>query len=192
MKNAVILHGLPDKEEYYNSNFPAQSNAHWIGWLHKQLQLNDIFTQAPEMPLSFKPEYKIWKKEFERYDIGPSTLLVGHSCGGGFLIRWLSENKEAKVGKVILVVPWLNPDDNPKYDTGDFFEFDIDPDLVGRTTGTVIFRSSNDFSDVLKSIDILKNNLKNIKIRNFQNYGHFCERDFKTDKFSELLEECLK
>ena len=192
MKNAVILHGLPDKEEYYDPNFPAQSNAHWIGWLHKQLQLNDIFTQAPEMPLCFKPEYKIWKKEFERYDIGPSTLLVGHSCGGGFLIRWLSENKEAKVGKVILVAPWLNPDDNPKYYTGDFFEFDIDSKLIDRTAGIIIFRSSNDFSDVLKSIDILKAKIKDIKICEFKDYGHFCDRDLKTDAFPELLEECLR
>ena len=153
---------------------------------------SDCALCPPEMPLSFKPEYKIWKKEFERYDIGPSTLLVGHSCGGGFLIRWLSENKEAKVGKVILVAPWLNPDDNPKYYTGDFFEFDIDSKLIDRTAGIIIFRSSNDFSDVLKSIDILKAKIKDIKICEFKDYGHFCDRDLKTDAFPELLEECLR
>jgi predicted alpha/beta hydrolase family esterase len=189
MKNAVVLHGLPDEEEYYDPDFPAQSNAHWIGWLQKQLQRKDIFTQTPEMPLSFKPDYKVWKKEFERYDITPETLLVGHSCGGGFLIRWLSENKDTKVGKVILVAPWLNPDN--LHDTGSFFDFEIDPSLVSRTTETVIFRSSNDFGDVLKSIDIMKDKIKDLTIREFQDHGHFCKRDLGTEAFPELLEECL-
>src|SRR3989304_5335346 len=110
MKNAIILHGLPDKDEYYDPDFPAQSNAHWIPWLQKQLQRKDIFTQTPEMPLSFKPEYTVWRKELERYDIGPKTLLVGHSCGGAFLVLWLSEHKDVKVAKVVLVAPWINPD----------------------------------------------------------------------------------
>ena len=162
MKNAIILHGLPDKEEYYDPDFPAQSNAHWIAWLQKQLQRKDIFTQTPEMPLSFKPDYKVWKKEFERYDIDPETLLVGHSCGGGFLVRWLSEHKDTKVGKVILVAPWINPDDNPESETGTFFHFDIDPNLVERTASTVIFRSSNDFEDVLESVDVLKKKIRNV------------------------------
>ncbi len=192
MKNAVILHGLPDKEEYYDPDFPAQSNAHWIAWLQKQLQRKDIFTQTPEMPMSFKPNYPVWKREFERYDITPNTLLVGHSCGGGFLVRWLSEHPNTKVGKVILVAPWINPAEKPKYDTGNFFEFEIDPDLVNRTIETVIFRSSNDSEDVLKSIEILKAKIKNLKIREFKNYGHFCDRDLKTDAFPELLAECLK
>lgn len=189
MKNAIILHGLPDKEEYYDLDFPAQSNAHWLGWLQKQLQAKDIFTQTPEMPMSFAPDYEVWKKEFERYDITPETLLVGHSCGGGFLVRWLSENKDKKVGKLILVAPWLNPD--KRYDTGTFFNFEIDPNFPSRTARPVIFRSSNDFEDVLESIDILKDKVQGISIREFENYGHFCERDLKTQAFPELLAECL-
>jgi|SRR3989344_7658186 len=192
MKNAIILHGRADKDEYYDPDFPAQSNAHWVGWLQKQLQRKDIFTQAPEMPLSFKPDYKIWKREFERYDIGPGTILVGHSCGGGFLVRWLSEHKEVKVGKVVLVAPWINPDDNPESQTGTFFHFDIDLNLAERTKKTVILRSSNDFEDVLETIDILREKIKNVEIREFKDYGHFCKEDLGTDAFPELLEECLK
>jgi len=192
MKNAIILHGRPDDWEYYGLEYPAQSNSHWIPWLQKQLQVKDIFTQTPEIPISFKPDYKVWEKEFERYDTGPETILVGHSCGGGFIVRWLSEHKETKVGKVVLVAPWINPGDKPESETGSFFHFDIDPNLSERTKKTVIFRSSNDVADVLETIDILREKIKNIEIREFKNYGHFCKSDLGTEAFPELLEECLK
>jgi alpha-beta hydrolase superfamily lysophospholipase len=42
------------------------------------------------------------RSEFERYDIFPETDLVGHSCGGGFFVRWLSKHLEVKVGNVVL------------------------------------------------------------------------------------------
>ncbi len=192
MKNAIILHGRPDREEYYGLEYPAQSNSHWVPWLQKQLQAKDIFTQTPEMPMSFRPDYSTWKKEFERFDIGPGTLLVGHSCGGGFLVRWLSENIDAKVGKVVLVAPWLNPEDNLASETGDFFHFDIDKDFPSRTESVTIFNSDNDFSDVHDSVEMIRKTAPEVKYKEFHNYGHFCSSDLKTDAFPELLEECLK
>lgn len=30
-------------------------------------------------------------REFGRFEINTDTILVGHSCGGGFLLRWLSD-----------------------------------------------------------------------------------------------------
>jgi predicted alpha/beta hydrolase family esterase len=154
MRNAIILHGRPDKDEYYNPDIPAYSNWHWIPWLQKQLQAKDIFTQTPEIPMSFRPNYEIWKTEFERYDIGPGTILVGHSCGGGFLVRWLSENKDTKVGKVVLVAPWINPDDDPESETGDFFKFEIDKNFPTRTAGVTIFSSDNDYDSVVNLLAI--------------------------------------
>lgn len=107
MKNAIILHGKsgPGEQEYYNPDFPAASNSHWIPWLQKQLMIRDIYAQTPEVPNSWKPDYATWCKEFERYDITPETVLVGHSCGGGFLVRWLSERPDVRVDKVVLVAP---------------------------------------------------------------------------------------
>lgn len=120
MKNAILVPGRPDKEEYYDPKYPTNSNNHWFPWLSKQLQVNDVFAVVIEPPEPWKPRYGAWKKEFERFDITPETVLVGHSCGGGFLIRWLSENKDKKVGRVVLVAPWLNPESNAISDTADF------------------------------------------------------------------------
>lgn len=191
MKNAIIFHGRPDKDEYYDLGYPAQSNGHWIPWLQKQLQAKDIFTQTPEVPMSFRPNYKTWKKEFERFDIGPETILVGHSCGGGFLVRWLSENKNIKVGKVVLVAPWINPEDNPASETGDFFHFEIDPNIVTRVNGLVMFLSDDDEGTIQTTAKILKDKIAGLKVKDFQGYGHFTEGSMKTTKFPELLEECL-
>ncbi|HZP55752.1 MAG TPA: alpha/beta hydrolase [Candidatus Saccharimonadales bacterium] len=192
MRNAVIIHGRPDKDEYYSPNMPSLSNMHWLPWLQRQLQLKNIIAQTPEIPMSFRPDYKIWKKELERFDITSETILVGHSCGGGFLVRWLTENKDVKVGKVVLVAPWINPDDNPASETGDFFHFELDPTIASRTKGLIIFLSDNDNQrGVKETVHILKDKVDKIAIKNFQNYGHFLLEDMGTEKFPELLEECL-
>lgn len=58
MKNAIILHGMPSKEEYYDSSAVAQSNMHWIPWVQRQLILEDVLAQAPELPTPFDPRYE--------------------------------------------------------------------------------------------------------------------------------------
>lgn len=189
--NAIILHGTPDKEEYYSLKYPAQSNSHWIPWIQKQLQVKDIFTQTPEMPMSFKPDYNIWKKEFECYDIGSDTILVGHSCGAGFIVRWLSENQDAKVGKVVLVSPWLNPFNDQKHKARSFFDFKIDSGISSRTRGITVFYSDDDFKGVSESVDTLKNKVRILNIKQLKGYGHFCYKDMGTIEFPELLEEIV-
>ncbi|MEK7071038.1 MAG: alpha/beta fold hydrolase [Patescibacteria group bacterium] len=190
MKNAIILHGLPDKKEYYDPKVPSASNHHWIPWLQKELLSNEIAAQTPEVPHAFEAHYESWKKEFERFEITPETILVGHSCGGGFIVRWLSEHKNVKVGNVILVAPWIDP--TKELGDNDFFDFKVDPNVTSRTKKFVIFNSDNDSEAVHKSIQIIKDTVKGTKFVEFHNYGHFCLEDMKTTKFPELLAECLK
>jgi predicted alpha/beta hydrolase family esterase len=191
MINAILVPGRPDKDDYYDPQYPTNSNSHWFPWLSKQLQVNDIFAVAIEQPEPWRPRYDIWKKEFERFDITPQTVLVGHSCGGGFLVRWLSENKDRKVGKVVLVAPWLNPENNPASDTSDFFDFEIDPNLVSRTAGVTIFNSDNDKATIQTSVQIIRGKAKDINYKEFHNHGHFRFMDMNTVEFPELLQECL-
>lgn len=192
MKNAILVPGTPGKEEYYSPSSPTVSNSHWLPWLSKQLQIKDVFTVAIEIPNSWQPRYEIWKKEFERFDIAEDTVLVGHSCGGGFLVRWLSENKNKRVNKVVLVAPWLNPENDPSSDTADFFDFEIDPELASRTSGLTIFCSDDDQESIQKSVQIIRNNIKNIGYREFHGYGHFTLASMRTVEFPELVEEILK
>lgn len=189
MRNAIILHGKPSKNEYYNLEYQSPSNMHWLPWLQRQLLLKDILAQTPEMPTPYEPNYDNWCEVFEQFGKDEKTVLVGHSCGGGFLVRWLSEHPNVKVGKVVLVAPWIDPDRN---DTTDFFDFTIDASLAGRTAGVIIFNSDNDYPGVLESVHILRESIEGVRYREFHNYGHFCYKDLKTDAFPELLEEIIK
>lgn len=189
MKNAIILHGGPSKEEYYNPEAASMSNAHWIPWLQGQLLKHEIATATPEVPHSFDRNWSVWNREVERFDIGPDTTLVGHSTGAGFFVKYLSIHKELIVNKVILVAPWLDPD---REHTKNFFDdFDIDPDMVKRTAGVTIFSSDNDQASVLKTVRILREKVKNIQYKEFPDFGHFCMNDMKSSKFPELLHVIL-
>lgn len=190
MKNAIILHGGPSKTEYYDPEAPSMSNAHWIPWLQGQLLKHDIPTATPEVPNSYDRNWKVWTKEVERFDITPETMLIGHSTGSGYFIKYLSIHPKLKVGKVVLVAPWLDPYHNK---TKDFFDnFEIDPNFPKRTKGVTVFASDNDQDSVQKTVEIVRAKVKDIKYKEFHNYGHFCYDDLKTDKFPELLKQILK
>jgi uncharacterized protein len=192
MKTAILVPGRPDKEEYYDPKYPSNSNNHWFPWLTKQLMMNDIHTVAIEPPKPWQPRYDVWKREFERFDIDSDTILVGHSCGGGFLVRYLSEHKDLKVGKVVLVAPWINPDNYEVSDTADFFDFQIDPDFPTRTEGITVFISSDDEPSVVETVGILKEKVKNIELKEYKDKGHFTSETLGTEEFPELLAVILR
>lgn len=187
MKTAIIIHGYNDKSEYFDVSRPSASNDHWIPWIQRQLLLKGVETQTPEMPGFYEPNYEKWKEMLERFDLNESTMLVGHSCGGGFLVRYLSENN-VKVGKVVLVAPWLDPEKNID---PNFFKFEIDQNLVSKTTGLKVMYSIDDHSEILESIKILKSKIKDAEFQEFQDKGHFVLGSLKTDKFPELLTNLL-
>jgi predicted alpha/beta hydrolase family esterase len=187
MSNAILVPGRPDKEEHYDPARPSNSEDHWFSWLKRQLILRDIHAVSIEPPFPFRPRYDEWKKEFERFELEPDTILVGHSCGGGFLIRYLSEHKDIRVGKVALVAPWINPDEYEVSDTADFFDFEIDPDFPDRTQGVSVFISSDDEPSVVKTVDILHAKVPNLDMHQYSDKGHFCLENLGTQEFPELL-----
>lgn len=189
MKTAIILHGMPSQKEYFAPRGASQSNKHWIPWIQNQLILNGVLAQTPEFPEPYKPVYEKWRRVFEQFKIDRNAMLIGHSCGGGFLVRWLSENK-TNVGKIALVAPWLDPYRSLKTK---FFDFKIDPNLAKRAKSLTILFSKDDYRDVVKSVNQLKEGLKgsNIKFKEFTNRGHFTLNDMKTEKFPELRDTLL-
>jgi predicted alpha/beta hydrolase family esterase len=185
MKNAIILHGLPSREEYYDEAYPSASNSHWLPWLQKQLMIHGVKADTPEIPHIYVPSYDTFVKEVERFDITLETLLVGHSLGAGFWVRYLSEHPEITVDKVVLVAPWLNLDH--EYDI-DFFNFEVDQKLTDRMNECIIFNSDNDETSVQESTQYLKEKFPQAVLRDFHNYGHFTLGSMQTDAFPELLQ----
>jgi predicted alpha/beta hydrolase family esterase len=188
MKNVILLHGLPSKKEYYNSNWPSASNSHWFPWLQQELMVNEIKADTPEVFRVFELHYESWVEEVERFPIGPDTILVGHSAGAGFWVRYLSEHPEIFVDKVILVAPWLNLD--REYNS-DFYDFEIDPSIAEHAKDFIIFSSDNDGQAMQDSVEYLVEKLPNVSVQTFHEYGHFTQRTLKDNTFPELLEAIL-
>ncbi|KKR07426.1 MAG: hypothetical protein UT43_C0027G0005 [Parcubacteria group bacterium GW2011_GWC1_39_29] len=188
MKTAIIIHGMPSKEEYLNPTNPSASHNHWFPWLQRQLILNGVLAQTPEMPTPYEARYEEWCSVLEQFHINEDTILVGHSLGGGFLVRWLSENK-TKVGRVVLVAPWLDP--NKELTTG-FFNFSIDPELANRTKGLTVFISDDDDQEELTSSEILKNTVPGLNVKEFTGKGHFILQHMGTNEFPELRDALLQ
>jgi predicted alpha/beta hydrolase family esterase len=189
MKNAILIHGWNTKDEYYDPARPTASNDHWFPWLTKQLVLKDINTVSIEMPNGYYPEYDVWKRELERYDISDQTMLVGHSCGGGFLVRWLSENPDKKVSKVFLVAPWLGLEFGDEPFDKTFFDFEPVRTIAQQTKGLHIFNSTDDFLEVLESVKIIREKVDDIQYHEFNDKGHFVLNSLGGPEFPELLQE---
>lgn len=165
------------------------SNSNWTPWLQKQLLALDIDATTPEVPHAYILDYEVWKREVQRFEIGPETILVGHSTGGGFWVRYLSEHPDLRVGRVVLVAPWFDP---ANIKQSDFFEFAFDTDIASRTKGLVIFNSDDDHPGIHWSVEILRQTQKTFDEREFHKYGHFCLDDMRTKEFPELLEEIVR
>ena len=121
MKSALILHGTCDRKEYFDENMSSLSNSHWFPWLQKQFLCHDILCQTPELPNAYNPNYNDWKKIFENFYNEDVKIIIGHSAGAGFILKWLQDNPQTKLDKLILVAPWLDPDK----ECTDFLDFQM-------------------------------------------------------------------
>lgn len=179
----IILHGCPP-----NKQTVTPKNNRWMNWLENKLNENGFDAIAPDMPTSWNPKYIEWKNEFEKYPVSENSLLIGHSCGGAFLVRWLLETNK-KVKKLILVAPAKIPE--TQTDTRqDLYKFSLPDDATNIADEIVIF-TSNDFPHHLKSLEIYKKSLKS-KLIKLENKFHFLFFQMKTNEFPELLKEVLK
>jgi uncharacterized protein len=191
MKKAVIIHGMPGREEYFDAAQVAPSQNHWIPWLQRQLILHDVLAQTPEMPRPFDPKYEEWAPILDGFRPDQETMLVGHSLGAGFLARWLSERdlkKDGRVGKVVLVAPWMDP--SKELITG-FFDFILDTMIAEKTAGLTVFISNDDDDEMHATLDMLQGTVLGLQVREFEGKGHFTKKDMGTNEFPELRDHLL-
>ncbi len=183
--NVVIVHGCPGKNKKPLEK--ENKKKRWRFWVKNELLKKGINCETPEMPSPWQPKYKDWKKEFDKIKIDENSILVGHSAGGGFLVRWLGETKK-KIKKLILVAPaiihsceWHN--------LSDLLDFEISDDLKN-VNEILLFISKDDSEGLLKSSTIFESAL-NLRKKEFDNKGHFTEKTMGTDKFPEIIDEIL-
>ena len=183
-KKCIIIHGCPsDKEKAMNPERRTYDK-HWIPWTKNKLIAKNIETETPLMPSPWQPDYERFKAEFEKYDVDKNTILVGHSCGCAFLVRWLGETKR-KIFKLILVAPWKIPNKDDDFRKA-FYIYKIDETIKDRVNKIVMFTSNDEEDKGKESLKIFHDALGG-EIINLENHGHYCLGDMGTEEFPELL-----
>lgn len=178
----IILHGCPPSEEMVT---PKEKR--WMNWLADKLNEVGLTAVAPEMPTSWKPKYEAWKKEFEQYPVSRKSVLIGHSCGAAFMVRWLMETG-IRVKKLILVAPAKVPE-SAEDKRQDLYNFDLPTDVPPIADEIVLF-TSNDLPHHLQSLALYTKAL-NPRVIKVENKVHFLFFQMGTNEFPELLDEAL-
>ncbi|MDO8628705.1 MAG: alpha/beta hydrolase [Nanoarchaeota archaeon] len=184
--NCILLHGCPSTEE---KALRRTYDKHWMPWIKQELEKRNIPTEIPLMPAPWKPDYLAFKKEFDKIKtITDNTILIGHSCGASFLVRWLGETKK-KIKKLFLVAPWKIPWREDGTDIG-FFTYTIDPTISTRVKKIIIFTADDEEKDGKTSVKLFHRALQG-KIIKLKGKGHYTQEDMETEQFPELLHEIL-
>ena len=158
----------------------------WFPWIKNELLKKKIEVRIPTMPIHVDATYSDWKKIFDKLEINDRSVLVGHSRGTAFLVRWLGETKK-KIKKLILVAPWKFADKKYKET---FYNFDVDPSIKERVEEIIIFTSNDEESAGKKSLEAYKNTLGG-RVIELLNHGHFTKEDMNAEEFPELLSEII-
>jgi predicted alpha/beta hydrolase family esterase len=178
--NIIIVHGRADNKK----DNPA---SHWMSWIKKELAEKNISVIVPLMPKPWTPNYKNWKKEFDKLEINEGSVLIGHSCGCAFLVRWLGETKR-KINKLTLVAPWKIAESQ---DEKEFYNYEINEIVKDNVNKIIIFTSNNEEEDGKKSVNLFHKYLSG-EVIELKDHGHFIFGDMRTEEFPELLSRILE
>jgi len=190
MNSLILIPGKPTRERYENPKEPKPHEANWFPWIADEVGKVGIRASVAVMPRPYHPVYEDWRKVFE--SLGPideSTGLVGHSAGAGFQARWLSENRDVRVDRVVWVAPYR--DVAGKY--GDFSRYVLDTGLTERVGSLTIFNSTDDDPPIQEYAHELAAALPAARLVEFEGYGHFrIGHNMSGPEFPELLHELVE
>ncbi|MGC9309911.1 MAG: class I tRNA ligase family protein, partial [Candidatus Nanoarchaeia archaeon] len=190
IKNCIIIHGSPSKDRTKEKDYVPNNLEHWIPWLKDKLEEKGIEVKNPEMPTPWAPKYEEWKKIMDRFDINEGSVLIGHSAGGAFLVKWLNETGK-KIKKLILVSPGKEGNESNEV-LSDFYKIKSKKDITKNIEEISIFTADDDIDYHIPNAYKYKEELNGKLIHLGEGYGHFCEKQMGTKEFPELLNEVIE
>jgi uncharacterized protein len=134
------------------------------------------------MPNKMNAKYSEWKIYFEKYIplFSDTMILVGHSLGGIFIAKYLSENNVSKKIKAAILVAPPFEDRGMQESLGDFILPESLDKFSGQTGRMYLLFSKDDpvvpFSQLEKYKKALSGADTEIKI--FENRQHFSQESF--------------
>jgi len=176
MMNMIFCHGVMDpeydwKEREYNDK------KGWKYWLQFVVEKeHDVMMQMPEFPHAhvLLMKYDEWEKIMDFQDINPDTTLIGHSAGGGFVLKYMARHPELKVRQIVLVAPWMDAENFQPF--GFYKDADLSDRIVNQAQfGCDLMISDDDDSYILSSFDKITKQMPGIHVHKFSGHGHFID-----------------
>lgn len=130
-------------------------------------------------------EWKIWLEKFIPY-FNQDVIFIGHSLGGLFLAKYLSENVYPKKIKATLLVAasYNTPMHNPLVD----FNLNIPLTKFAEQGGNILlYHSKDDPVVAFADLQEYSKELPNATLRIFEDRGHF-----NSETFPEIVEDIKK
>ena len=146
----------------------------------------DFEVISPDMPNRIDAKYLEWKIWFEKFipHLDQEVVLIGHSMGGTFLVKYLAENDFPKKVAATFLVAAPYYEKGPDYSLADF-KLPENLEKFKKQAGRTFFYHSEDDPIVsLKDFEGYKQNLNDAMGRVFKNRGHFLN-----ESFPELIED---
>ena len=183
----VVIHGgdaFQKYEDYLESlrtNDVSLKKVRLVGWkakLAKDLG-EDFDVLLLRMPNAQNARYNEWKIWFERFIplFEDEIVLIGHSLGAIFLVKYLSENIYPKKIKSTLLIgaPYNTPNNHPLVD----FTITTSLDIFVKQSGKIVFYHSKDDEIVpFENLERYKIAIPNATFNVFENRGHFNDESF--------------
>ena len=171
--NAVFCHGVlpPDCDWNQKTYNPIKK---WKDWLQFVLEdEHDIIMQIPRFPHAhiFLMKYDEWAAIMDCQTINSDTILIGHSAGAGFILKYIALHPDLKVKQIVLVAPWMDTGHVTKYDFYAGFDMlNIDKQTIN---GIDLLISDNDSDEMGKSRDKIIADIPSVRTHMCSGYGHF-------------------
>ena len=180
MTNVFIFHGT--------KGYPEEN---WFPWLKQKLEKLNCRVLVPQFPTPKNQTLENWFKVLKNYEqfYNESTILVGHSLGGAFLLRVLEKyNIKIKAAFIIAAPIGIIPIKNYESDKIFLGEFAFDWNKIkNHCKKFFVFYSDNDPYVSLGNGEELSKKL-NAKLIFIPNAGHF-NKSAGYEKFDVLFEK---
>ena len=174
--NIICCHGVMGPDEKWRA---YDTTFGWKNWLQFVVELeHDIIMQTPKFPHAHAllMKYDEWKKIMDRQEINQDTILIGHSAGGGFVLKYLSKHPELKVRQLILVAPWIDVEDFQPF--GFYKDFELNNNIVAQTEqGIDLMISDDDMPHIKISFENITKKIPDICVHKFSGRGHFTDSE---------------
>ena len=195
-KQVIVIHGgdtFDTREEYVSflksfeidrEYFEGMKKAGWKAKLGERLG-GDYDVVQPQMPCKGNAKYAEWKIWFDKLlpFLEDGVILVGHSMGGIFLAKYLSENNiSKKIAAVFMVAAPHGP--TAEFSLADFILPESLNGLSKQAEKIFLYYSEDDDTVPFADLEKYKKDLPRAVARVFRGRGHFV-----LDEFSEIVEE---